>query len=142
VQDLHPADALLPALVAWDASAGAHQDATLLDAVGPRPQLADGAEKSAGRELDAQARDAVYWRWELRAAPAAELAAEEPCTLGAVRFAERSCVGPEVVERQDAAQSELPKARSPKLPEEVWLRMESAQLQAASPDAPAHWLVA
>jgi hypothetical protein len=104
-----------------------------------RLPLAVGVEKSVGRELDAQVRDAERWRWELRAAPAAELAAEEPCTPDVVRFVERSYAALEVAEQPDGTQSKaLQGVHSPKQLA-ARPRTESGPERAASPDVPAHW---
>jgi len=100
---------------------------------------AGGAEKSAGQELDVQARDAE--RWRLRAALAAVLAAEEPCTPDVVRFVERSCAALEAAERPDGTQSKALQAHSPKQLA-ARPRTESALVRPASPDVPAHSLPA
>ena len=81
-----------------------------------RPQPVDDAEKSAGRAPAVQAPDASRWQWEHRAAPEALSVVSEPCKPAAVRFGERSCAAPEAAEQQDAAQSEPPVRRLPKLP--------------------------
>ena len=139
----HRADAHLPELAAWDAWVGVRRDATA-DAEHPELHLpsADGAEKSVGRELDAQVRDAERWRWELRAAPAAALAAGEPCTPGAVRSAERSCAALEVAERPDEMRSKALQggAHSPKS-QAVQPRTESGPVSEVS-DVPTDWLAA
>ena len=100
---------------------------------------AGGAEKSAGQELDVQARDAERWRWELRAALAAVLAAEEPCTPDVVRFVERSCAALEAAERPDGTQSKALQAHSPKQLA-ARPRTESALVRPASLDVQVHWL--
>jgi hypothetical protein len=137
-----PVDAPLPELAAWDAWGDVRRDEAV-DAAHPGLRLpwAGGAEKSAGRELDAQARDAERWQWGHRAAPAAELAAEELCTPDVVRFAERSCAALEVAELPDGTQSKALQAHSPKLLA-ARPRTVSGPLPAASPDVPASSLAA
>ena len=131
-------DALLPELAAWDAWVCAHRDEAAVAAhLEHHLPSADGAEKSVGRELDAQVRDAERWRWELRAAPAAELAAEEPCTPDVVRFVERSYAALEVAEQQGGKQSQALQAHSQKPPV---MRPRTVSGPAASPDVPVHWL--
>lgn len=100
---------------------------------------ADGAEKSAGRELDVQAQDAERWRWELQAALAAGPDAEEPCTPDVVRFVERSCEALEVAEQQDGKESKALQVHSQKPPV---ARPRKVSGPAASPDVPANWLAA
>jgi hypothetical protein len=91
--DEHP-----QALTAWDAWADVRQDA-MADEVHPErhPPWADGAEKSAGRELDARERVARR-QSERRVAPAVELAVLALYKPDVVRFEERSCAVLEVEE--------------------------------------------
>jgi len=110
-------DALQLELAAWDAWDGAHRgeaaDGAHLEL---RPQGADDAEKSAGREQDGRAPVEARWRLELRAAPAAApKAAPAPYIRVAALSAARSCGAPvaaEVEQRPDAARRELPALRS------------------------------
>jgi hypothetical protein len=84
---------------AWDAWDDARRDGTE-DAHRVRqshypPELAAGAEKSAGQERGVQARGDRAWggslRLELRAAQAVASFVPELCTPDAVQFVERSC---------------------------------------------------
>jgi hypothetical protein len=105
------------------------------DAADLRPQLAGGAEISAGQAPDVPARGASPHLSEPRAAPAAEPPAEEPYTPVVARFAEQSCVAPEVAEQPDAPQWEPLAAPSPKSPE-AFPQMKLGLLEAASPGVP------
>lgn len=82
-----------------------------------RPRLADGVEKSAGRERGVQAWDASRHQWERRVALAAEWLEPVPCRPDAAPSVERSSAAPEEVELRDAPQSEARALRSLKRPE-------------------------
>ena len=76
----------------WDAWAVVRRDEAVDAAdLRPAPAWADVVGKSAGRGRDVPARPAWRRRWELQAAPAAELGAPAPYTRVAGRFAEQSC---------------------------------------------------
>jgi hypothetical protein len=135
--DPRPADALPQATAAWDASACVHPDATV-DAPRRevRPPSADGAERLVAQAQAAQVQDDSSRQWELQAAPAAALAATEPCTRVAVQSVERSCAAPEVAEQSDEPQSE-PLAECSLKPQAALPQMEPVPQEAVMQDVQA-----
>lgn len=96
---------------AWGASVYARPDAAAHATPEVRRLSEDDAEKLAGQARDGRAR-AVHLRLEPRAAPAAELDAQAPCTPDVVRSAERSCVAPEALEQKEPSPRALLKEPS------------------------------
>lgn len=128
-EDAHPRE-----LAGWDAWAVVRRDEAVDAAdLRPAPAWADVVEKSAGRGRDVLARRALRRRWELQAAPAAELDAPAPYTRVADRFAEQSCAG--LARAEVPALPLEPEAeRSQKLLAALLAQEES--LQRARPNAP------